>query len=164
MHILNKLFGYTDPTRQWAKIIDLQIPTLDLQRPAFGTITFGDPVESAEHLGKPARSKVSQNHVELYYQQGFDLSFELNRLVELVVYFQASDEHGACPELRLAHGGVLLPASTKDDIIRMFGDKYDQESWEKFDILQFEVGKLIIEFELDDENSKIDFVTIYLNE
>lgn len=162
MLFLKKLFGPADPTRSWPKVPMTTTPVLDLSRPAFGSLIFGDRLESAEFLGRPNKAVIHPRTVDLTYP-GFQLEFEDGEFVFVNIYLKPYPDRTSTTELRLTDGTVITPASTSDEMIARFGDSYDDEQWEHHGVLQYYFGKMVFEAVFDDDRTTLEQVNAYLN-
>jgi hypothetical protein len=162
MQFLRNLFGKPDPTRQWPRLVDQPMPMLDLSRPAFGSMIFKEGIEAAEFLGRPLKSTINARTTDLDYP-GFQLGFEDNQFADVTVYFKVYPDRAICPELKFTNGLVVTPATTKDELTARLGNEYDAEQWEKYDVLQYTFGNLIVEYIFDDDHVTLDQLHAYLN-
>lgn len=166
MGLFSNLFGPPDSTRDWPQAVDGVLPEVDLNARTFGSLRFGDGLDSAYFLGKPDRSKPTRDCHDLYYDRlGFVVSFELNRFVEL--RFDIIPETGsrARPAQPRATGGVIFtPETSRQDLERHYGSPSENESYGTYDIVQYVHGPLISEFEYDLKTEKLSGWTVYLNE
>ena len=166
MGLFSKLFGPPDPTREWPAAVEGVFPEVDLNARTFGSFRFGDGLDSAYFLGKPDRSKPTKDCHDLYYdRQGFVVSFELNRFVEL--RFDIIPEAGSrlrAAQPRATAGVIFTPETSKQDLERLFGAPDETNSYGTYEIIQYVHGPLISEFEYDLKTGKLSGWTIYLNE
>lgn len=162
MQFLRNLFGPTDPTRAWPRHLEVSIPLLDLSRPAFGSMVFGDPLDAAEFLGRPTKINIQPRTMDLYYP-GFKLEFEDGQFILCQVEFKDNSGKPTGHVLRLTNGTVITGDSTHQDIVSRFGDQFDPGQWEKCDVMQYILGKMVFEAFFDDDHQTLLYATAYLN-
>ncbi len=166
MGFLSNLFGPPDPTKDWPPPIEGVLPEVDLSGKSFGALRFGDGLDSAYFLGKPDRSKPTKNCHDLYYdRQGFVVSFELGRFVELrfdIVPETGSQSKSARPR---ASGGITLsPETSKKDLEGFFGQPEETNNYGTYEIVQYLHGPLVSDFEYELATGKLTCWTLYLDE
>lgn len=162
MQFLRNLFGKPDPTRLWPLLTDQPMPMLDLSRPAFGSIVFKDNLQSAEFLGRPQKTVITARCMDLTYPR-YIISFEDNMFTDVHVYFKSHTDEVICQELFLTNGMVVTPGSNMDELTARLGKNFDGESWEKYGVLQYSFGNLILEFVFDEEKMELDYLHAYLD-
>lgn len=161
--LFKKLFGNPrDPSRDWPPG-DGQLPTFDLGTCAWGTLKFGDDVDSARFLGKPDefREITEKNWCILDYARwGFSIEFFNGEFDAMYVLIGEEGEFLRKPtdpmqRVRLSNGVLLSKDSNPDDVIRCFGepDHMDDPDDEFFDensvMLTYENRPIEMEFEFN---------------
>lgn len=162
MSFLRQLFGPPDPTRNWPKHIEGPIPVLDLSRPAFGSLIFGDPLEAAEHFGRPSKIKIHPRALDLYYPN-FELAFEDNQFVQCQVHIHRSPGEPTGHVLRLTNGLEISHATHHEAIVTQLGHEFDREQWDNCCVMQYFIGKMVFEAMFDEDHITLLYITVYLN-
>ncbi|HMO36804.1 MAG TPA: hypothetical protein PKA06_12245 [Gemmatales bacterium] len=160
MNFLRRWFGPEDPTRDWPKLQDAPVPMLDLNRPAWGTLVFGDKIEAAAFLGKPEKTILKPRCMEFIYR-GWKLEFEDGVFEELSVYLRDEPDCPAVPELKFTSDMTLTHRTPHTEIIQHLGEHYDANSWEKYFILHYKFHSVVFEAEYDEDDLLLDRVTVY---
>jgi hypothetical protein len=163
MEFLRSLFGSKDPTRSWPSASHQGMPDLDLNRPAFGSLVFGDPLEAASFFGRPGKCEITKYAIDLYYPQGFELSFEEDRFVMLHIYFHETQHMPAASQVRFNSGFVVSAATVPDDVSGRLGNEIDAEQWNEHGVMQYCYGNFVIEFIFDDDRKTMLNITAYLD-
>jgi len=118
-----------DPTRGWS-ISDQPLPVIRLNPFSIGNFRFGDPIASAEFLGRPERCRrfrTFDNAMLLYGRRGMTVEFELGKFVEVVFHTGNGIDSAPLPNTtfcrpRIEGGGELTDATTIDEFIRIMGE------------------------------------------
>lgn len=118
-----------DPTCDWS-LSDQPLPTIRLKPFSIGSFRFGDPVSSAEFLGRPERCRrfrTSENAMLLYGRLGMTIEFELGKFVEVVFHIGSGADSTSLPHAtfcrpRIEGSGELTAETTIDEFIRMIGE------------------------------------------
>lgn len=145
-----------NPTSNWPAF-DGQAPTLDPRTFAFGTLRFGDPVESARTLGKPDACHRSGNKVTLDYAgAGFKLEFAFDKLHALDIVFRkpgenesALNESALDVRIPLGNGIVLSRSTDRGQIRGLFGEPDDVDDIPEEDYISFNYERDPFDWEVD---------------
>lgn len=159
MSFLDRLFGkQPDPTEGWAMTC-ASLPDFEISEMRFGSLRFGDTVDSAGFLGRPDRVKWARdgNGELLYISGGFLLEFEAGEFAYLA-FFIGPDDLLPDPAVSFSqprlHGGAaqgmrLTIETNRAALERVFGtaDMVDTEPDET--VLTYTRQGVTMEFELD---------------
>jgi hypothetical protein len=165
MGFLSGLFS-TNPTADWPPFGG-KTPDLDLDRKAFGPLRFGDPLEQARAIGRPARCKADAKSGDLtleYPTAGFRLEFEGGKLAG-IFFVTAPDpevpsERGVAPAVvRLGGFGAaeVSARTTPEDAFALFGSPESDHADEYFRDVEFLREGLYLAFSFDAGKGLGDF-------
>lgn len=166
MGLLDFLFGQPNPTKNWPDQTGAPLPLLNLSTPSFGSYRFGDPLASAEVIGKPDATKLHKNFADLYYhRRGFQLDIEQDRFIGLYLYFNDDAPWKNLEQVTLSSGDVITRAMTADDLKKHFGPQFDKTNWQEYKILQYQYNgdQFISELHFREDDERLRYWYLYLN-
>jgi len=145
MGFLSGLFA-KDPTQGWPAFGG-KTPDLDLDRKAFGPLRFGDDLEQARAIGRPARCEQGPRAGDArldYPSAGFHLEFEGGKLTG--IFFDTGPDpdvpsrRGVAPAVvRLGGFGAaqVSARTTLEDALALFGTPESDHADEYFRDVEF---------------------------
>jgi hypothetical protein len=118
-----------DPTRDWS-ISDQPLPTIRLEPFSIGNFQFGDPIVSAEFLGRPERCRrfrTADNAMLLYGRRGMMIEFDEGKFAEVLFHIGDGTYSAPLPGAmfcrpRIEGRGELTNATKVDEFIRIVGE------------------------------------------
>lgn len=171
MKFLKRMLGmHDDPTAGWGAA-GAPLPPLDISTMRFGSLGFGDPLESARFLGRPDAVEWPSGATcrMIYGRDGFQLDFEAG-VLDFVTFFIGPDEFDPkTPSFRhaapgLAGGGRITPATARAELERLFGAPTHDESYDGEIILTFFRNGVSMEFEFAPDASRLKRWMLYPDE
>ncbi len=174
MDFLKRLFGIKpDVTAEWPEL-PVGAPIFDVSKAQIGPLPFGAPFEAARELGKADEYKpnAGTNSSLLYARSGYILEWEESGLV-YVAYFVGPDEYARKhPALAYCRPRVIAPDGTLHEfhaetdapaLVAAFGTPGGADLDEEESVLEWEIGKLTIEAELN-ERGRLKSLNAFLTD
>ena len=178
MGFFSKLFtgdegstSQANPTDHWPDAAG-ECPQVSFDRQAlesFGSrLRFGDGLEAARLFGRPDTFESGAASCTLTYKRwALTLGFELGKFVQASYRIGESMRDGddvgaACAEPRGPDGLSLTARTTKSELLGRFGQPANLQDLDGEVVLYYEVGPLISEFQLDDED-RLTGWDVYVN-
>lgn len=174
MSFLDKLLGrHPDPTTGWPPFVP-PIPAFDVSKMQFGSLRFGDPLESAVFLGRADRfhwrEQDKTDSFELVYACGFQVDF-LERKFDYLAFLIGPDPYlPDCPNLQYSTpvvaglGGedvVFTQLTDRKMLEDLFGTPAYVDVRDDETILFYTPHGMTLEFEMDGKSGSLKRWNIY---
>jgi len=168
MKFLKRMLGmHDDPTAGWGAA-GAPLPPFDVSAMRFGSLGFGDPIESARFLGKPDAVEWPSNTTcrMIYGRGGFQLDFE-SGVLDFATFFISPDEFDPAvdslrhQEAALAGGGRISASTKRDELERLFGAPTHEEADDDEIILTFFRNEVSMEFEFTPDAARLKRWMLY---
>lgn len=168
MKFLKRMLGINDdPTAGWGAA-GAPLPPLDLSTMRFGSLGFGDPLESARFLGRPDAVEWPSHTTcrMIYGRGGYQLDFE-SGVLDFATFFISPDEFDPkTPSFRhaeaaLAGGGRITGSAKREELERLFGAPTYEENDDEEIILTFFRNGVSMEFEFTPDATRLKRWMLY---
>lgn len=158
MSFFDRILGREpNPTQKWP-IVELSHPDIDLEDICLGSLRFGDPLASAQCLGRPDVFRGTENgYCELLYaRSGFQIDFDASSFVYLAFFIAPDKETATLPGLAFSQphingAGSLTSNITETQITGWLGSPGDEERDGNETVLFYPQGEVTMEFEMNSD-------------
>lgn len=152
MGFLDRLLGrQSDPTADWPPAAKA-LPDLVPEEKRMGPLRFGDLLQSARQLGKPARvSRIAHGTTALFYQAGFRLDFSVHGFCYVALILEDADGEAGVSVASESQAQIKL--RDRAAIEERYGTPHKTNQDDEESILFYFLNGCCMEFELDPSGS-----------